>query len=703
MMKLLFYQFLRFLSDGKKIAVIVILFVLNLLSFTFFLQTDVETQQTEIFGDNMRDSRTNIHNTVKNAEEYRENLTLAYETAVHDRKSAMGQYAIYQDQLILRYGKLLSYADPSNDSFSDSRFFEYSYDSIYMAVAVLLFVLTIYTEDVSFDINPILRTTKKGRFPLAIAKQLAVILFSVWIVGCFLMVDLFIFGRDLPMNAPIQTLPEMAICPYSFTIGEYLAIVYLGKVMCVLLFTYFYLPAICFFGNVAVGSGMAIVTAALSWATSLVSVPSIFHLSNYISLYEISKINSLFSRYRAIAFGERQYSAIIVIFIGIIFCLILLSIFVGWLTIIVRYRNMLPKKETSQNHTKRIIRQIPKVVMRTYPTSLVTFELYKGVFSSKNYILLLIALSISVCIHWNGTSVASQSVNERLYREYMEGYSGETVEDSLWTAFKSEDIAATGVILDNKVQILRSSETAFARGELSLENYEKILNECADSSMREEVFSRIEEYDSYLSKKPSVSFVYDTGWNLVFHRLPDIPVYLALLLFAVGLSTIESERKTSAVGMEEIVRTTKFGRTKTFLCKQAMVTLCCAVVFIISEGVSVASIARDFPLPLLGASARSLLIFSDQSPDKTIGMMLLLHELFRWLYLWMFALFFSGTAGLLKSRLISIIIGVCVLLSLILFLQEGVLFTHPFYPIGTIVMALFTFVILFCAFRKWTK
>ncbi len=702
MMKLLFYQFLRFLSDGKKIAVIFILLVLNLLSFTFFLQTDAEVQQTEILGDSTRFSRTNINDTVENAEEYRENLTLAYETAVHDRKAAAGQYAMYQDQLISRYGELLASADPSDDSFSDSRFFVYSYDSIFMAVAVLLFSLTIYTEDVSLDINPILRTTKKGRFPLSIAKQLAVILFSMGIVGCFLIADLLIFGRDLHMNAPIQTLPGMAICPYSFTIGGYLAIVYLGKLMCVLLFTYFCLPVICFFGNVIVGSGMAIVAAALCWATSLVSVPSIFHPSNYISLYETSKINSLFSRYRAIAFGEHQYSAIVVVSVGIILCMILLSALVGWLTT-VRHRNLLPKREKFQKHTKQSTKRISKVIIRNYPTSLFAFELYKGVFSSRNYILLLIALSTSVCINLNGTSIASQSVNERLYREYMEGYSGETVEDSLWTAFKSEDIAATGAILDNKVQILRSSETAFARGELTLEDYEEILDECADASIREEVFSRIEEYDTYLSKKASVSFVYDTGWNLVFQRSADIPVYFALLLLAVGLSTMESEKRTSAVGMEEIVRTTKFGRAKTFLCKQAIVTLCCAVVFIISEGVSVASIARDFPLSLPNAAARSLLIFTDQSPEKTIGVMLVLHELFRWLHLWMFSLFFSGTAGLLKNRLISIIIGVCVLLSPILFSWEGVLFTHPLYQIGTMAVVLFTLVILFCAFRKWTK
>ena len=93
----------------------------------------------------------------------------------------------------------------------------------------LLFSITIYGEDISLGIMPIIRTTKNGRIKLALAKQLSVLLFVFFSVILFLSSEIIVYGKDLMFGAPVQSLPEMALCPYNIKVFQYLIIYFCTK------------------------------------------------------------------------------------------------------------------------------------------------------------------------------------------------------------------------------------------------------------------------------------------------------------------------------------------------------------------------------------------------------------------------------------------------------------------------------------------
>ncbi len=703
MMKLFGYIYYRFFSDGRKSALLALLFCLNLASMYLVLRTVPEIEPGEIFGKNDANNRQNITDTVSSAEEFYDNILFMYDAAEHDLERAQGLFADYDHTILSIYGRLLESIEIPDDNFTSSRFFSYHFDAAFIAAAVVLFAVTIYTEDSALGLPLLIRTTRNGRHCLNTVKQTTVLVFTFACTSVFILSELLVFGGNLPFYAPVQTLPGMALCPYLINIAQYLAVTYLMKSLAVALYIFICLFIIQFSGNVIFCCGFSVAIGSLSVAASLVSPTSIFNVSNYIGIYRLFCVSPLFSRYVAVAFGNRLYpAALIVCAAALIFLATLFTaeIFISPASII-RNQTVSKKKlvpvPTADNYPVNIkIKSDPRVISRT----LYVHELYKCVYSTGAWIILLVAIIMSVY-----SSISSQiselSANELIYLEYIAYYSGDTVEESLHTNLKSEDISITASVLEKKKELWYNAGNNFTAGKITLEEYEEILTECGDAVIRQDAFRRVETYNRYLSKRQDVSFIYDTGWNAVFSRGIDLPVYIAALLLSVGIFMIECDKSTSACGFDVILRTTIRGRKETLKNKLYVLALCCLILSAISESVSTLSIITDYPLPLLRASADSLMIFAEAPHRITIGEMFIMNEFSRIFSLMSFSFVFAGISYIIKNRLTAVICGVSILLLFRLIVADTVMITSLYCYILILAALVIAAVSVGITYRKW--
>lgn len=114
--------------------------------------------------------------------------------------------------------------------------------------------------------------------------------------------------------------------------------------------------------------------------------------------------------------------------------------------------------------------------------------------------------------------------------------------------------------------------------------------------------------------------------------------------------------------MDVILKTTKFGRGKTYISKLSVLTVCCLVVSVISEIISILFIMRHYELPLLNAAAKSLMIFSRLPPQFSIFGIFVTNELARVLSLLLFAIITAGIAEITENRPGIIISGLFILI-----------------------------------------
>ena len=661
MIKIIGYQLYRFFIDFRKFIFVMVLLCLNIMTMFFVGKYGAARQSGEIFGDYHPQARVGIKYTVNSAAEFYDNIAFVCENAEKNKEQSGEIFGSYQENLLKIYKDLHNSAEISDSDFSETKYFQHDYSVIFIAAAALLFSITIYGEDISLGIMPIIRTTKNGRIKLALAKQLSVLLFVFFSVILFLSSELIVYGKELIFGAPVQSLPEMALCPYNIKVYQYLIIYFCTKFVFAAVFTLICNLIICASASVIKSCLAAICLSAMSWAASLVRITSIFSPLNYISIYKMSTAKPLFSQYRPVVTGGKLYPAVPVVFI--VYAIIgVLSFAAGIYLSSSRRTKIIPEKQKRILFFKVPVFNYTSKKPKSYSMSIWICEFNKCIVLSGAFLIILAAFAVNIIINITGGTGGAYSVSELIYHEYMTYYSGDAFENSLWTELKAEDVLATARELDIKKELRRAAENDFIFGKLTPEEYDDILAQCGDAEIRRNVFTRIEKYEEYLSKTKNVSFVYDTGWNKVFGRDIDIPVYIAVLLLAASVFAIEHDRKTSSYGMDVILKTTKFGRGKTYISKLSVLTVCCLVVSVISEMISILFIMRHYELPLLNAAAKSLMIFSRLPQQFSIFGIFVTNELARVLSLLLFAIITAGIAEITEKRLGIIISGLFILI-----------------------------------------
>ncbi|NCA68440.1 MAG: hypothetical protein EOM87_10330, partial [Clostridia bacterium] len=177
-MKCYGYILYRFFSDTKKVFAVIILLVLNIITFYLYTGSDIDSISSgEILGNNLAATKQTVVSTVTSADEFYRNLRLVCNTAEQNLEiqyETAGLQTEYETNVLNIYGHIAESVQLGDSDFILSgRYFLYSYDIVYLAIIIFIFTAAVYTDDYSFDLLPVLRTVKHGRLTFAFAKLTA--------------------------------------------------------------------------------------------------------------------------------------------------------------------------------------------------------------------------------------------------------------------------------------------------------------------------------------------------------------------------------------------------------------------------------------------------------------------------------------------------------------------------------------------------
>lgn len=668
MIRITFFTLYRFFTNGKNLAAIFVVIMINLLMMNAFCLYNPPAQSTELTDDGT-DETFMIKNSVSSVGEYYSNT----EALVNSAEFFLGSYKD-NDSPIVRYEKKIIdiYSDIdekitlADSDFTDTRFFLYTYDAFFMTVLLLIFLITTFVDDYTLGFLPIVRSTQNGRKTLAGAKITASLIYIVSISVLMSAVSVLFCPDAIPWNSPVQSLPGMALCVYNLTVLEFFIITQVCKIAVITVLALVLLPLIILSYNTAFSVISATGICAIQLYLSA-SPFSTFSVANYMSLYTLFNPSNLFSQYRAVMiFGKLiDASVCFAIFIPTAITVLIPIYFVSF----IRRNSVLgvhiPKKEkldTIVHRVRTYIRRPTKQKNCRY-ISVSRHELHKIFVTSGFRVMLALLLIVRVVISIpNGSALTAE---EKMYRNYLLLYEGESFSRSYWTEYKELLISESAEDLDIQVNQLNEAEKDHTLGLISDDRYDRILFECEDAYERHDIFEKIERYSDYLKAKAEdgrrVSFVFDGGWNKFFTRDADYVLYIAIILIASYIFTIEHDSNTSSYQTASIVRATPNGRKKLFRIKMRHLLVCTTVSTLVSEFISVISISEEYSLPNPFASAESIAMFDNVHMYIPLIVFAIIAVLLRLTAAILFSLLVCGLSELLEKRLPTMVISTALL------------------------------------------
>lgn len=709
MFKLIYYNLYRFFSNPKNLSAIFIVLLLNAVMLSAycsdFSQNDDGLTYTEassfsdianritVFDGNSytrytigtsdaheEDSEYPISDTVSSANEYRNNVSAMIESAnffLGGDFPADSSIVKYERSVVDIYSSLSDKIAVEGAEFSDTRFFSYNFDILFLIVLLLAYLIPTYTDDSSLDLLGIVRATEKGRATLGTAKIISLLIYIVFTASLFSLSSLLLSG-DIHWSAPIQTIPKMALCPYEITILGFYMISLACKIAVLIVTAMVFLPFIVFTYHTAAGAIFAFGICAINVSLSSNDSFSSFSPLNYISLYTLSNPINILGQYKAVEVGDALlpahiWSVIYLIVLSVLLLPLYILVYTKRPTVLsLRVLYIISEKVHKLPHTDRFINSFKEYFSRRVShgrdkkfrhMSVSRHEIFKIYSASGIKIILIVLLGVHLILNYPHQS--SVTLTERIYKSYITYYQGKVLEDSYMTKHKYEELETSLSKFSKNHADLAYAEESYSAGIITPEKYQEILDEYSTLELREDIFHSFTEYFDYIAGKSEtnpVSFVYETGWNAFFTRSPDYILYIAIILLASYIFTIEHESKSSAYQTASIIRAAPYGRADLFARKMKIMLLSVSLFAVLSELISIFSIAVLYTLPHPFAAAASLRIFSAVEADIPLITLAVLSIFMRFSSAVVFALLCCGVSELLEKRLPTMLVSISLII-----------------------------------------
>lgn len=492
----------------------------------------------------------------------------------------------------------------------------YTSGNVLLVMLMLVLAPGLCIEEFSTGMYPILHATRKGRLHTFANKLAALLMFTAIAVVLFSVTTLGFYGASYGFSSLgnfVQVFEDFKFCPEIISVGEYLAVSVLTKIL--VLFA---------LGTLIVLLSVFIKKYALTFVASLGVVAVNFALYFFISLEQTGSYNmlNLFTVMDTKTAYTRYYSLNVfnesVPYIPMALWLFaLLAMAFACLAAFAFCRTQGAVKLKTKKRIKLPARAIPMPCRTLFGA-----EMGKLLLANKFIVIVAILLLVKGFVAAE-TFTYTTSFTDSIYHEYMTTLAGEMTEDKL-TYIEQErnriDTAKNGYN-----QVLAD----YYQGKVSQQDYLAFLDEYDYARDRDSHFSRIEARRDYILSVQAAGkdahFVYDTGWNTLFGQGFDYLLYgLVLLLFA-GVFANEIRG-----GTHYILRATGNGRRRLFLAKYAAVLTLSTILFAAFTAIDLTAAMKSFEFPGWDAPIQSLTMFSTQA-SMTLTQFVILWIAVKWL------------------------------------------------------------------------
>ena len=610
----------------------------------------------------------NVISSITRSLEYQESFE-GYENTYAYREQRV-MLSTYLD-LLANYTPTLSIAKGWEEVFS------YRESGIFLMLAMLIVGCQIVLSDYTGQMTPILRSTKRGRLPTALAKLGVGLTAALPIAVVFTLAECVAVAGTVGLSTPfaaIQNLESYLYCPYPITIFTAVLIQIALRTVAGMAFVaaMLLLARLTRKHLVAYGAGL------LLFATNLLLhffktyndffSLNCFTLASGVTQMEKAAYANVMNMPCSMLTLTVAVLAATVLLVGLLY-LIFATLHRGQPGRMVRRPKWLsvPKLAlVSRKNRPNAPRATKSAKLHRYPLSIFYFEGYKHLRLKTILLVAVIALIQIVYIHQ--TYKADLTPNEKLWESYQEQFAGELTDERKQ---EIDDLVRYYELLrDNTTKIevdaTGTAENDLENGVLYFPSMEAYVAEINLAYLREPVITRLDQHTDYLEQKANETGVRgwllkDTGLLRKLEQPMNVGLYLILLILLSELFGYEGK-------FTPVLRISKNGRSAVWRGKLAFAALISLVAATLFAAVDWICYFAYFDLPALSAPLYSLASYQAVTSTITVGQYLIFVTVLRIVAPFLLGLLVAGLSGCLHSARITLLAsGAITLLPLALY------------------------------------
>ena len=555
----------------------------------------------------------------------------------------------YQTQLLNKYSVLRNVHLPAKIVHGWDDYFNNDLSSIFVVFLSLSVAAVIFTKEHDINIAPILRSYKYGRKRLASCKIIVVFILTIsfsLLITALSLFSIWIKNGLSDWSLPLQIINRFRFAPVRITIMQYLFVQITVRTVGIASFSMICCALSALLRNFLSSCSVSI----LVFGTNVV----LFYLNTDIGNNDPSLIFNVYGLAYADIYFERYRSLNI---FGYSVDLTCLSVIFGFLIISVScIVTLVFFNRGSSNKSKKLLKNWHRTCFKTHKNifhtnSLILFELKKIMTPSIILSLCLLLVAKTVFGFWN--IKRDLYVYEDQYKEYIGNLYGDYDESkALQVKLVRTEI---NDVLEKKSQVVAKYKSFL----ISDEEYRHFMNEFWKASIKDVVFSRVEQYADNIGEKDNALIIYDSGYVKLLD--PNYDYYLIIALFLIAFNVFLIENRTNAM---VINNTTKKGSRDMFKTKVVLIVLLSTTVSLVYTAIDIFAVSNTYSLMHLSAPAISISIISDVFPGTSVLGLLLFCAATKTVFCISFSILLALTAGIFKSVTTSLTLTVIPVISI---------------------------------------
>ncbi len=529
----------------------------------------------------------------------------------------------------------------------------YTGSHLLLLVGAVLLAVHIFCEDRAIGLQAVVRTTKKGRGRLALARLAWYFLLCLALSLAFTLTLIAAAGQRgelIGLRAPVQAFAAFVYAPYPITVWQALLVrtllqgllaAAMGLLVAALTLLLDHAPLAALLGALIYGTQQILVTRPNPGVASPLA---------HCNLIAAMDTAAAYRRLDCVDLGIGvAIPARLVVYLGTPMLLLLLAAAVYRLHLRPP-RFSLRRRRAARTERWAIRRPIPKTTRCVPYCGLLGWEGRKLLYHKRLALLLLLLLLGKVGFVAADALANPLTRQERLYRDYMMQLGGPLDENTVQRIQKEQHRLEEATLLRGKLMHMEGLD------EQELAVLWATIHEAAE---REDAFALFyEQYravaeESDAARRGQMFLVYESGWMAALQGGYDFFSFLFLALLSSIVITQERE-----VGFEAILRTTARGRCSVRRAKLLHIALTVGLASLGMTLFDTAVCALRYSLPRPDAALISLAAYRDVPVTWTMGGYLAARICLRTLGATLLALILCLLSCRLGSGLVTLLLSV---------------------------------------------
>lgn len=477
---------------------------------------------------------------------------------------------------------------------------------------IIILSISIFSQERENETLMIIKANKKGRAPLIITKLITMII-SIIIITAIIYFLLIIASNKLygfgDVNRSIQSISNFRSCNMLINIKEYLLLLILFKMFTSIMISIIITMIIQLNKNITKAYMAVIIFIFLSYIFyKFIPFNSTLNTLKYINIFSFLSIGKVVGEYVNINFFAKAINLFFIYKLMLI--TVLPTLIVVNILIFIKEKDI-KGKELNLNIFSKLRNKISRI---TIPSTLFFNEIYKIIIENKTYVLILIAVFISVS-NINIDEERYYDNDTIIYKNYINKLSGPLnqgkenyLEREQIKLYSIGEQKAKNEYLLKKDRITRSK---YEEKSLKLE----ILNKRVDAF--DELYNQY-QYLKYIKDKTKINvhFIDKNIKEELFNLKSELNngVYLCILLIIIFSNVFAKEYKSGAMILIQASKE----RNKLFLYKFIIAYIITGLLFVLVYMPNYINVINEFGFEFLSAPIQSIEKYMNLSWKLTV-------------------------------------------------------------------------------------